>query len=330
MRSIQKNLSVNRDAIKGIAILWVIFFHAQLGLSGVLHDIQKIGYGGVDILLFLSGYGLYRSLNKDHDLQSYLKRRAMRLLPVYLPFCLLWLAVMVPLYRGGKAASLRIIAGNLTMMGFFAEVPSQINWYVSMIPLTVLLAPVFSMCLQPGKRFGLRAGMLIAVLFAIGAAYVGNEQYMAISRLPVFVLGMIFACPREEEYRGAVLQWGLAAACVIGFAVLYLCFARYPELLNDYAMYWHPFVLIVPGLCAALGWLFSKCPSVLCAPFQLLGRASFAIFLFNAWLEVLGKRFGLVTTPLEWAAGSLIMLGIGLTYHWLAGKIVQKVVDKRT
>ena len=331
MQSIQKNLNLSRNAIKGIAILWVIFFHAQLGLNGILYEIQKIGYGGVDIFLFLSGYGLYRSLSRDQDLARYLKRRAARLLPVYLPFCLLWFAVMFPLLGRVRLDSvvLRIIAGNLSMMGFFSGSPEVINWYVSMLALTVLSAPLFAACLRPGKHYWLRAAMLLAVLFVLGAAYIKNAQYMAFSRFPVFVIGMIFARPYKSETAFPLLKWGLAAAFLAGVAALYFCFARMPDLLNAYAMYWHPFVLITPALCAGLGWLFVKCPSALRAPFEVLGRASFEIFLFNAWLEVLGKRFGIVSTPLEWAAGSLVMIAIGLLYHWIVGKFVQKVVDKR-
>ena len=79
------------------AILWVVFFHAQLGLGGLLYDVQKIGYGGVDMFLFLSGFGLYHSLSRDADAGRYLLRRARRLLPAYLPFCAVWLCVMLPL-----------------------------------------------------------------------------------------------------------------------------------------------------------------------------------------------------------------------------------------
>ena len=44
----QEAIGACRDEIKGAAILWVVFFHAQLGLGGLLYDVQKIGYGGVD------------------------------------------------------------------------------------------------------------------------------------------------------------------------------------------------------------------------------------------------------------------------------------------
>ena len=89
MPAIRRYLSASRNELKGIAILWVVLFHAQLGLSGLGYQIQRIGYGGVDLFFFLSGFGLYHSLERSSDLRGYLKRRCERLLPSYLPFCLL-------------------------------------------------------------------------------------------------------------------------------------------------------------------------------------------------------------------------------------------------
>ena len=97
MLTVQKLLRSYRNEIKGFAILWVVFLHAQLGLEGWVYQFQRIGYGGVDVFFFMSGFGLYHSLKKDNDLGRYLKRRIQRILPAYLPFCLVWLMVMVPL-----------------------------------------------------------------------------------------------------------------------------------------------------------------------------------------------------------------------------------------
>lgn len=317
MQTIQRSLSRHLNEIKGVAILWVIFFHAQLGLGGLAYEVQKIGYGGVDLFLFLSGFGLYHSLEKDADIGRYLHRRAVRLLPAYIPFCLVWLAVMIPLYGGGMATSVRIAAGNLTMLGFFAGVPLMINWYVSALALTLLIAPMLHAHLKSHRGFGLLIG-----LFVLGFSFVGDDRYMAISRLPVFALGMMFARPCEKEHKDLPVMLG--AGGVAGLAALYGCWARFPELLNDYAMYWHPFVLIAPALCAALGWLFAKAPAKACAPLRVLGQCSFEIFLFNVWLEVLGKKFGLCQTPLHWIIGSVAALGMGMMYHFAVKAVVRK------
>ena len=142
------------------------------------------------------------------------------------------------------------------------------------------------------------------------------------------MLGMAFAMPWPKENK-AMGAW-LACAGMVGLIVVYLCFARFTELLNDYAMYWHPFVLIAPALCAGLGWLFGRLPSCVGRVFAWLGKASFEIFLFNVWAEVLGKKFGLVNTPAQWLMLSVATIVLGLAYHWLIGKIVRKWLTRRS
>ena len=225
------------------------------------------------------------------------------------------------------ASSVRIAFGNLFLLGFFADVPLMINWYVSVMALTMLLAPLFYVWLNGGEKRCMRVLALLFICFAVGLAYIGSDQYMAVSRLPVFVLGMAFAMPCEEKKDGRLVP-ALALGGAAGLAAVYLCFARFPELLNDYAMYWHPFVLIAPAMCAGLGWLFGRLPASVGRVFAAVGKASFEIFLFNVWAEVLGKRFGLVKTPAGWAVLSICTIALGLGYHWMIGKIVRKVVDK--
>ena len=103
------------------------------------------------------------------------------------------------------------------------------------------------------------AVLVAAACFAGGLCFIGTEAYMAVSRLPVFVLGMAAAVPaREEGAGGRCARTGGAYALALaggacGLAALYGCFARFPETLDFYGMYWHPFVLIAPALCAGLG-----------------------------------------------------------------------------
>lgn len=329
MSAITRCLSRYRNELKGFAILWVVFFHARLGLdSGLLYQIKRIGYGGVDIFFFLSGYGLYYSLKKDNDLTHYLKRRAMRILPAYLPFCLVWLAVMLPLSGKGLAACLRIAAGNLTMTGYFAGVDLNINWYLSALAMSMAVAPLFCAVLSEGRYFRLRVLELMAVLLTVGCAYIGNGQYMAISRLPVFALGMVFATPDVQRLSLKKTATAMAAAALLGGAALFVCLEKYAELLVTYAMYWHPFLLITPGLCCGLAWLFDRFPAAARKPFEVFGKASFEIFLFNVWLEALGKNYGLASTPSEWLGWSVAGIGVGLAYHWLVGKVSGRIQAK--
>ena len=78
-----------REEIKGLAILWIVFFHTRLYLPGGFDLLRALGYGGVDIFLFIMGMGLHRSLSRQPELRGYLGRRFARILPAYLPVLLL-------------------------------------------------------------------------------------------------------------------------------------------------------------------------------------------------------------------------------------------------
>ncbi|MEG0491599.1 MAG: acyltransferase [Clostridia bacterium] len=321
----RENLHRYRNEIKGIAILWVVFFHAKLGLtSGVLYEIQKIGYGGVDIFLFLAGFGLYHSLQQSNDMRAYLSRRMRRLLPAYLPFCLCWLAVMLPLENLGTVQSIRMAAGNLLMLGYFANVPKMISWYISLYAVVILLAPLLFACLSRAKKPALTLLALLAAAIGLGFCFLFDERYMAVSRLPILILGMAAAMPHQKAQK----EWHAAAVGGIAFAVGYLALSysfSFPSLLSDYGMYWHPFFLMVPGLCAAFGWLLQKAKrfAKAFAPLRFLGEASFEIFLFNCWMEMVCKRYHLASDPLSWALWSLGSIAAGCCYHVLVKAVLK-------
>ena len=87
-------VSKYRNAIMGIAALWVLFFHAWIpvmpastaghfNLFGFIERYLKaIGYCGVDIFLLVSGLGLTFAIKKGSLLRFYYH------FFVYLPYCL--------------------------------------------------------------------------------------------------------------------------------------------------------------------------------------------------------------------------------------------------
>lgn len=94
-------ISKYRSELMGIAIIWVILYHLILTQNspysfGFLDSILGNGYGGVDIFLYLSGFGLVRSWNKclqqnhSHAINLFYKRRILRLAPTYIFICILY------------------------------------------------------------------------------------------------------------------------------------------------------------------------------------------------------------------------------------------------
>lgn len=330
----RKDLTAWRDPIKGIAILWVCFFHARLGLNHipVIGSIQQVGYLGADVLLFLSGYGLYHSLQRSQSLKEYYTRRLKRLLPSYLPIAILWCIIMIPMLDLSTVQAIRSIVGTLSMMGFIAETPRYLNWYLSLILITLILAPILHSFLSKTKRPLLTWALLVLAACAVGLCYVAHNQLIMYSRLPVFVLGMGFAMPRNGKERPKLSLLLYVVGFAAGCAILWLCMNRYIELLMDYGMYWYPGALMIPPLCVALGFLFRLCSKAtfLIAPLRLLGQASFEIFLFNTWFEFYCKEIAQYTEPRDYLLWMLFSIAAGLAAHIGISAIMRLFSQKST
>ncbi len=319
-----------RDELKGIAILWVVFFHGQFFAPGVLHHIQKIGYGGVDLFFFLTGFGLVHSLSKNGDLRGYMKRRLWRIGPAYLPLIVVWMVVMFPGYGLTTTQAIRGVLGNLFMVGFWLSTPRVFNWYVSALLLFLALAPFVHACLSKSEKPGRSLACLAVIALGVGLCCIGDDRYMGIARIPIFLLGMAFAM-NWRPAMGIWLKRSLLVLCfVAGTALLMLCFERYPELLNDYGIYWHPFVFITPPLCIFFGFLFDKAKHFNAAfgPLRWMGRASFEIYLMNIWMVELLRKYQ-VRGDWPWILASLGCLVAGVGYHWLVDAAVKRLPQNR-
>lgn len=84
------DLSIYRTELMGIATIMILLCHAHpfgVILPPILSKLFTYGNQGVDIFLFVSGIGLYYSLEKKHDaggLFYWYKRRYKRILIPYL------------------------------------------------------------------------------------------------------------------------------------------------------------------------------------------------------------------------------------------------------
>ena len=306
-----------RDELKGIAILWVVLFHMGSRFGGVLGGIQKIGYGGVDIFFFLTGFGLYHSLSKNDDLRDYWMRRMKKLLPTYLPFIVCWVLVWLPSAGLRRVQGIRSVIGNFFGVGYWLNVPEMFNWYVGALLLYLVFAPLFYALLSKSEKPLRTLAILLGVSYAVGMCCIGTDQYMALSRLPILIVGMAFAMNLGIKMSPALKRSLYWAAFVGSVYFLLRYFDSYEEVLLDYGLYWHLFVLITPTLCIGLAYGFHKLEKARAAfaPLRIIGKASFAIYLADGFFVTVGRKLALESTW-EWVLLSVagVLLGIGYDY----------------
>ena len=68
------DISAYRSELMGWSILWIMMLHFTFNQIKPLGFIAQYGFAGVDIFLFVSGFGLFYSLDKDDNLVSFYRK----------------------------------------------------------------------------------------------------------------------------------------------------------------------------------------------------------------------------------------------------------------
>lgn len=288
-------LSKYRGAIMGVAILWIMLYHipAKGGIP-VITQILEVGYGGVDIFLFLSGFGLYFSLsNKETSLSLYYKKRFFRILPEFWIFLIFdYIVTMNFSFR----SFVELLYKSTTIGYWIPGTPYEL-WYVSCILLFYSLFPFyFRIFKKKGILVPLAAiilGFILIVSYAIIMVVefenknVGGLVILTISRIPVFFIGTIFGYLVKDNIYIAQLN-RVKAIAVILFALAVLSLFIFINYFEAYlwtcSLYWLPYIVIAPILCIMLALLFDKMPNIVNNVFSNIGLISFELYIMHIYV----------------------------------------------
>lgn len=281
-------LSRYRSELMGVAMLWVMLFHAfdlDMGLPA-LELVRSAGFGGVDIFILLSSMGLAMSLaRREQDYSAFMARRASRILPAYylvaVPFTLYLI-----LTQGALWSSL---VWNVTLLYYWMRSSGAFNWYVAGAMTFYAVTPAcFRRLRRARSREGFTAGAVLAglalcqLLTHEGYWYVMDFFY----RVPVFFLGLLLGFYVLEERRltrRALAFWG--AALALGAGYLWVSLTRdwigwpvhFPEC--------HLFLFTTVPMCLVLCLCFDRLPlGWLRRGLRLVGENSLEIYLLNVSL----------------------------------------------
>ncbi len=276
-------LSKYRSELMGMAMIWVMLFHAwdlDLGLK-LLGDIRAAGFGGVDIFIVLSAMGLVMSLSRrDQEYGAFLSRRAWRILPAYF-------LVMVPftlfsIWRGN--ADWASLIWNSTLLNYWVHAKGSFNWYVSGIMLFYAVTPFCFHKLKEKKHRTLwtAAGIALGLLccrILIDCGYWGHLDVAY--RVPVFFLGLLMGFYVVEGRRVGGKDLLFWAACVAAGG-LYVFISPKVTDAGLYLPLCHLFLLTTVPMCLAACLCFDKLPlGWLRKLLRLVGENSLEIYLLN-------------------------------------------------
>ena len=252
-----------------LAILMILCYHTKGAWpETALKKAAGFFYGGVDIFFFTSGIGCFFSCSRDRDPVGFLRRRAGRILPVYLPFILVWILIQA---RDGGIGFTAALANLFGVQGFTAVSPS-FNWYVSGMWLSYLLTPWLAPLAEScGTRLKAAAAVLALLLFS--AAFWGDNE--------LIISGRRKALTKAE----LALLLGLMP---VGAAIIWESPRFFPDLIWSHGIAWYPMLLIAPGLCiltaAVSAWLEGWKPGrAINRALGFLGGLTFEIYLTHFW-----------------------------------------------
>lgn len=203
------NISKNRTFLMGIAMLLVLIYHALCVTYNPLRELN-IGYVGVDIFLFLSGFGLTFSFINNKCLIFY-KHRFIRLYPLYC-ICVFICFILSNNWR------IEDLIYNLLTIGFYINKGvNRFDWYIESLFTLYLLFPLiflYSKLKIWGELILLIAVVTILYLFKVLWWY-----DCFISRIPIFVFGIICA-----RYNIVLCHKTIKWLVIIGILLFILCY----------------------------------------------------------------------------------------------------------
>ena len=318
-----EQLARYRSAVMGFAILWIMAYHSRMSFSFLpvfgeaVNRFRANGFGGVDIFLFLSGFGLYGSLSRGGGQLDFYKRRLKRVIPAYLPVLAAWLLLRLP--GTPRSSWPRAVLGNLTGTAFWTGASATFNWYMLVLFSFYFIAPLFFRAMRrPRGVWGVLAATVL-----MAACFFGESVMIAVTRFTVFALGMELG--RRTALGWEIGRWMELAAYALGLSgyglLLILREALEGGLLWNGGFYWYPFILTAPAmtlaLCRAFAWLERRAPLVL-RLFETAGECSLEIYL----IHIVAFDYLQVPSNLLWPAVYAAMLLSGYIYHAALGRVM--------
>lgn len=284
------------DALRGIAACYVALFHltyiGYIAPPSYFRPFTDAGMSGVSLFFVVSAFTLSLSWSNRKDEATptinYLLRRLFRIAPLFW----LWIAIscLRDWFQFGVAHSPSEVIANAAFV--FNLIPSMSNgipwagWTIGVEMLFYVLFPVIFRWLDtPGKAVG---GLAVAATFGglwewwvrfVGITANGYEHFGLVSRLPIFVLGiLVFHIYQmtSDTWRRWSVGYALIGLAFFGFMRLAYFHEKAPWIVTyDYwqALAWSSLVL---------GLALSPVPLLVNAATRFFGKISYSFYLTHA------------------------------------------------
>ena len=319
-----KKISVFRSQIMGFAILWIILFHFYkiLNPEYLIFPIS-IGYGGVDVFLFLSGFGIFYSWKKDNRIGSFYKKRFLRIFPAF---------AIVVLAKDILTKSLSLATlSKLSMFGLWLPIPHT-YWYISAIMAFYFLFPFYMKFYSKYKEKSLWTMILVGVFMTSIYTFINhsdsyrNDVIFFLSRIPIFFIGVTFG---RLSVDGLCLNKNkiimMLVLAIVSLGILYVTQQLFSyTFLQNTALNNYPFIFLTPFLCVMLPVILSKTPIWINRTLSFLGTISLELYLIHLlFITLVGGGF-VVDSWIDSILAFFVFLTLCIIASWILHMMIRK------
>lgn len=268
-------ISKYRSSFMGLAIFWIFFYHTGIDIPG-LRDLFALGWFGVDIFFFVSGFGLCASLSKNVSTKQFLQRRFFRIIPT-------WWFILIAMAIVGSWASLKGFPASgadyfywFTGLGWWTG-NCNFEWYIPTLLVFYLFSPFFARLSKKNLLIIIIATMVAAVI--LGYFQMLQHVYMSYSRIPIFITGFLVYKMKTTQVVIKTKQW--LPLCLFGFAIFVVGMViKYTNLTWGLTISRVSIPMFIVPVLSIVAWIIGKCrPSEVLLSF--LGLISLEIYLLH-------------------------------------------------
>lgn len=260
-----KLLSKHRSELMVIAMIWLAIFHSHISFNfkPINFILETCGYGGVDIFMFLSGFGLYYAYKKESKYFDFIKKRLIKILPYNIIICIIWKFV----YGRGIFET---ILDALGLSLLFRH--NLTGWYTSLMLVIYLLTPLYMKIFKNTEK-ETTFSFIILILMICLLSRNGTITYIWF-RSAVYILGIYFGYLNDNDKN---INWPLMMILIIiGWALMYYTYHNY----GNEVQHVLPFILITPGMCLMFAWILDKL-TIFNKPLNYMSRYTYQFYLIH-------------------------------------------------
>lgn len=158
----------------------VVIYHVFCWVHNPLGRLN-VGFIGVDLFLYISGFCLAGSYKKDSS--SYLKRRVLRIVPLYIITSL----IIIVINRNTDPFD---IFYKLTTISYYIDPQWSIDWYLNSIFILYLSLPLIYKLVEKYNIVVFWVLLLLSIITFILIDDIHWKYDCLISRIPIFCLGI--------------------------------------------------------------------------------------------------------------------------------------------